>query len=59
MAKKTKNNSKRIKTSHKKSLVKSKVVYTHVDKNLSNINKFIDGEIAKPKAEGETSKIEL
>ena len=42
MGKKTKNNSKRIKTSHKKALVKRKVVYTHVDKNLANINKFID-----------------
>ncbi len=52
MGKKVKNNSKRIKTSHKKSLVKRKIVYTHVDKNLSNINKFIDGEIAKPKPEG-------
>jgi hypothetical protein len=42
MGKKTKNNSKRIKTSHKKALVKRKVINTHVDKNLANINKFID-----------------
>lgn len=59
MGKKKVNNSKRIKTSHKKALVKRKVVYTHVDKKLANINKFIDTSIAKDKEENQTPKIEL
>ena len=55
--KKTKNNLKCIKTSHKKAIVKRKVVYSHVYKNLARINKFIDTEIAKPKDENQMPKI--
>lgn len=57
MGKKTKNNSKRIKTSHKKGIVKRKTAYTHVDKNLMDVNKFIDQAIQpnnKPANQGET-----
>lgn len=64
MGKKAKNNSKRIKTSHKKGIVKRKTAYTHVDKNLIDVNGFIDramqlGKDGKRKALGEgESKIE-
>lgn len=42
MGKKAKNNSKRLKTSHKKGIIKRKTAYTHVDKNLLDVNAFID-----------------
>lgn len=68
MGKKTKNNSKRIKTSHKKGIVKRKTAYTHVDSNLMNVNQFIDNAmgptIAKspndplPKIEAESISLE-
>lgn len=47
MGKKPKNNSKRLKTSHKKALVKRKTAYTHVDRKLANVNEFIDASLAK------------
>jgi hypothetical protein len=59
MGKKVKNNSRRIKTSHKRALIKRKVVNTHVDRNLANINDFIDQSIAKEGEEGQTKKIEV
>lgn len=45
MGKKAKNNSKRLKTSHKKGIIKRKTAYTHVDKNLLNVNAFIDQQM--------------
>lgn len=45
MGKKAKNNSKRLKTSHKKGIIKRKTAYTHVDKNLLNVNQFINNSI--------------
>ena len=58
MAKNTKNNSKRIKTSHKKALVKRKVAHTHVDRPLANVNKFIGDSVAKQQADPKIQKIE-
>lgn len=45
MAKNSKNISKRIKTSHKKGIVKRKTAYTHVDPNLVDVNRFVDNVI--------------
>ncbi len=56
MGKKAKNNSKRIKTSHKKGIVKRKTAYTHVDPNMVDVNGFIDRTMqqkAKAQAEGQ------
>ena len=50
MGKKANNNSKRLKTSHKKGIIKRKTAYTHVDKNLANVNAFID-QHTQPSAE--------
>lgn len=47
MGKKTKNNSKRIKTSHKKALIKRKVVNMHVDRKMANVNKIISEAVSK------------
>lgn len=60
MGRKVNNNtSKRIKTSHK---AKRRVVNTHVDRNLANVNKFITRAVAKNKEENlpnhENPKIE-
>lgn len=49
MGKKAKNNSRRIKTSHKKGIVKRKTAYLHVDKNLLDVNAFIDKNTPKTK----------
>lgn len=49
MGKKTKNNSRRIKTSHKKGIIKRKTAYLHVDKNLLDVNAFIDKNAPKLK----------
>jgi len=51
MGKKTKNNSHRLKTSHKKALVKRKTAYTRVDPTIAKVNDFIDSQI------GPTGKI--
>jgi hypothetical protein len=60
MGKNTKNISKRLKTSHKKGIVKRKTAYSHVDRNLADVNKFIDAGMAKPQAEhAQTPKIDL
>lgn len=58
MGKKTKNNSKRLKTRHKKGIIKRKTAYTHVDKNLADINHFVDQSIAKGLTQPQPSKIE-
>jgi DNA-binding Lrp family transcriptional regulator len=61
MGKKAKNNSKRVKTSHKKGIVKRKTAYTHVDKNLMDVNRFIDNAMnpnAKKGGPKVTTKIE-
>jgi isopropylmalate/homocitrate/citramalate synthase len=42
MGKQGKNISKRIKTSHKKGIVKRKTAYTHVDPNLVDVNRFVN-----------------
>jgi hypothetical protein len=61
MGKNNKNISKRLKTSHKKGIVKRKTAYTHVDRNLADVNKFIDADMAKPETERtqQTPKIDL
>jgi hypothetical protein len=41
MGRKTKNISKRLKTSHKRSLIKRKTAYTHIDKNIAKVNNAI------------------
>jgi hypothetical protein len=41
MGKKAKNNSRRVKTSHKKGIVKRKTAYTHVERNIADINDYI------------------
>ena len=48
MSKKHKNNSKRIKTSHKKALIKRKVVNQHVTYSIAHLNKAIDTPMPKP-----------
>lgn len=48
MSKKNKNISKRLKTRHKKGIVKRKTAYSHVDPNLANLNKVIDAATSKP-----------
>lgn len=69
MGKRAKNNSKRIKTSHKKGIVKRKTAYAHVDRNLLDVNHFIDNAIntntkqnntadAHPKIEAESISTE-
>jgi hypothetical protein len=58
MGKKAINNSHRVKTSHKKALIKRKVVYNHVDRTTADINKFISRSIANP-TDQEQPKIDL
>jgi DNA-binding Lrp family transcriptional regulator len=53
MGKKAKNNSRRIKTSHKKGIIKRKTAYTHVDKNLLDVNQFINRTIEKAAVHGD------
>ena len=57
MGKKAKNNSKRIKTSHKKALIKRKIVNTKIDLPLANINKFIGQQVAKQETNPTIQKI--
>lgn len=59
MGKKTKNNSKRLKTRHKKGIIKRKTAYSHVDKNLANVNDFVHQSLQKQKqAQTDLPKIE-
>ena len=58
MGKKSKNTSKRIKTSHKHSLIKRKTAKTKVDSAITNINKFITQSLSKKPASEEPQKIE-
>ena len=48
MAKKPKNNSRRLKTSHKKALLKRKVINQHVSYSIGHLNKAIDTPTTKP-----------
>lgn len=59
MGKKAKNNSRRLKTSHKKALIKRKVVNCRVDPQMANVNKFISQTIAHPTDTQEHPKLEL
>lgn len=52
MGKRKANNSKRIKTSHKKSLIKRKIVNKKVNDGIKNINSFVSNAIVtEPKKE--------
>ena len=63
MAKRAKNISRRIKTSHKKAIIKRKIVNTHVDRNLADVNNFIDNYIENqnklPKETQQAPKIDV
>lgn len=49
MGKRKANISKRVKTSHKKSLTKRKIVNKKVSEGIKNINDFVSKSIAEPK----------
>ena len=51
MPRKTKNISKRLKTSHKKNIIKRTTAYTHVEKNIAKLNTLITKSVSQQQKE--------